>query len=92
MFKTQNGDEELNKDLLDGEPYGLTNANDETYEESKDGQQPKKKRKKHAVYGRLFINVNYCHYPVVRTVAKMHKIKLTYSDEEDWDIYWSDGA
>jgi len=38
------------------------------------------------------INVSYCHYPVVRTVAKMNKIKLTHSEEEDWDILWNDGA
>ena len=53
-----------------------------------------KKKKRHNRYknGRLYINVSYCHYPVIRTVAKMNKIKLTHSEEEDWDIYWSDGA
>lgn len=53
----------------------------------------KKKRSKYKTKnGRLIINVSYCHYPVVRTVAKMYKIKITSSNEEDWDIFWSDGA
>ena len=85
-------DDELNKDIIDyhkDDPYDILNPTDDPSEETKDG--PKKKRKK-AIYGRLSINVNYCHYPVVRTVAKMNKIKITYSDEEDWDILWSDGA
>ena len=51
----------------------------------------KKKRQKYKM-GRLYINVNHCHYPVVRSVAKIYNIKLTYSDEEDWDILWCDGA
>lgn len=52
----------------------------------------KKKKVKKVKQGRLFINVNYCHYPVLRTVAKQFKIKVTTSDEEDWDILWCDGA
>ena len=52
----------------------------------------KKKKKQKYKQGRLYINVNHCHYPVVRSVAKIYKIKLTYSEEEDWDILWSDGA
>ena len=52
----------------------------------------KKKRQKYKTNGRLYINVNHCHYPVVRSVAKIYNIKLTYSDEEDWDILWCDGA
>ena len=53
-----------------------------------------KKRKKKAInkYGRLYINVNLCHYPVVRTVSKMFRIKTTTNDDDDWDIMWSDGA
>jgi len=38
------------------------------------------------------INVNHCHYPVVKAVAKMYKMKVTTSDEDDWDILWSDGG
>ena len=37
------------------------------------------------------VNVSYCHYPVVRTCAKMNKFKITYSEDDDWDIYWQDG-
>ena len=53
-----------------------------------------KRRRKKAInkYGRLMININYCHYPVVKTVSKMFRIKNTNHDEDDWDIYWSDGA
>jgi tubulin polyglutamylase TTLL6/13 len=29
---------------------------------------------------------------VVKTVSKMFRIKNTNHDEDDWDIYWSDGA
>ena len=53
---------------------------------------PKKKKKNRNKMGRLLVNVSYCHYPVVRTCAKMNKIKVTYQEEEDWDIYWQDGA
>lgn len=52
----------------------------------------KKKKYKYKNIGRLLINVNHCHYPVVRAVAKAFNIKLTYSDDDDWDILWSDGA
>ncbi len=55
-------------------------------------QAKKKKKHKHKNKNRLFINVNYCHYPAVRAVAKLFKIKPTYNDDEDWDIFWSDGA
>ena len=41
---------------------------------------------------KLIVNVNQCHYPVVRTCAKMLNFKITTSDEEDWDIFWQDGA
>ena len=80
----------LNKDLIDDEPYLITDEQPE--EETKGDLAKKKKKHNRNKYGRLFINVNYCHYPGVRTVAKMNKIKITYSDEEDWDVYWSDGA
>jgi hypothetical protein len=53
-----------------------------------------KRRKKKAMnkYGRLMINISYCHYPVVKTVSKMFKIKTKSQEDDDWDIYWSDGA
>ena len=53
-----------------------------------------KRRKKKAInkYGRLMINIQQCHYPVVKTVSKMFKIKTTQQEEDDWDLYWSDGA
>jgi len=66
----------------------LATEPDEAIEESKQAKKKKKKSKGQ----RLFINVSYCHYPVVRTVAKNFKMKCTHHEDEDWDIFWSDGA
>ncbi len=42
---------------------------------------------------RLIMNVSSTKYSVVRYVAKsVYKMKLTCSDEEDWDIFWTDSA
>lgn len=38
------------------------------------------------------INLNHCHYPVLRTVAKIYKLRTTINDDDDWDIFWSDAA
>lgn len=38
------------------------------------------------------INLNHCHYPVLRTVAKLYHLKCTINDDDDWDIFWSDAA
>lgn len=39
------------------------------------------------------MNIAQTKYYVVRYVAKnMFKMKLTHSEEEDWDICWMDGA
>lgn len=57
-----------------------------------DEQKKKKKRKLKHRNQRLIVNISYCHYPVVRTCAKMNNFKITHNDDEDWDIYWQDGA
>jgi hypothetical protein len=47
----------------------------------------KKKRKKKSK--RLVMNVAQTKYQVVRYVAKnIYKMRLTYNDDEDWDICW----
>ena len=52
----------------------------------------KKKKSKNKNRQRLMINLNHCHYPVLRTVAKLYKLKCTINDDDDWDIFWSDAA
>lgn len=39
---------------------------------------PKKKKKHRHRNQKILVNVSYCHYPVVRTCAKMNKFKITY--------------
>lgn len=51
----------------------------------------KKKRGKNKKQ-RIIINLNHCHYPVLRTVAKIYKLRTTINDDDDWDIFWSDAA
>lgn len=42
---------------------------------------------------KLIMNVGWTKYSVVRYVGKkLNKMRLTCSDEEDWDICWQDGA
>ena len=39
------------------------------------------------------MNIAQTKYQVVRYVAKnIYKMKLTYNEDEDWDICWQDGA
>ena len=50
----------------------------------------KKRRRKKK---RLMMNVAQTKYMVVRYVGKkVYHMKLTRSDEEDWDVCWQDGA
>jgi hypothetical protein len=52
-----------------------------------------KKKKKKQSKKRLIMNIASTKYYVVRYVAKkIYNMKLTHSDEEDWDICWTDGA
>lgn len=39
----------------------------------------------------LVINVNYTQYEVLQDVADEMNMRLSYDDEEDWDIWWIDG-
>ena len=59
---------------------GITDAEKRPPEQSVDTMLISKKKRNKAKnrWGRLFINVSQCHYPVVRTVAKMYRIKCTY--------------
>lgn len=53
----------------------------------------KKKRRRVAHKKRLIMNVAQTKYYVVRYVGKkMYKMKLSRSEEEDWDVCWQDGA
>ena len=50
----------------------------------------KKRRRKKK---RLMMNVAQTKYMVVRYVGKkIYHMKLTRSDDEDWDVCWQDGA
>ena len=39
----------------------------------------------------LVINANYTQYEVLQDVADEMNMRLSYDDEEDWDIWWIDG-
>jgi hypothetical protein len=57
-----------------------------------EGEVSKKKKKRHHKK-HLLMNVAQTKYFVVRYVGKkVYKMKLTRSDDEDWDICWQDGA
>ncbi len=59
-------------------------------DETADGTQniKKKKSRNKNRNGRLIINICNSHYPVIKTVAKMYKLRTTISENDDWDIYW----
>ena len=44
------------------------------------------------IENRLIINLSHCKYPVLRTVAKLYNMRVSHSEEDDWDIYWQDSA
>jgi Tubulin-tyrosine ligase family len=53
----------------------------------------KKKRRRALQKKRLIMNVAQTKYYVVRYVGKkVYKMKLSRSEEEDWDVCWQDGA
>lgn len=55
--------------------------------EATNGTAKKKKRRTHKK--RLIMSVAQTKYYVVRYVGKkVYKMKLTRSDEEDWDVCW----
>ena len=40
----------------------------------------------------LVINVLYTQYEVLKDVGEEANFTLSYDEEEDWDVYWIDGA
>ena len=73
-----------------------TDRESATQNDQTKGQSEMKKAKKKKIGGgkkKLIMNIAQTKYYVVRYVAKnIFKMKLTHSDEEDWDICWMDGA
>jgi tubulin polyglutamylase TTLL6/13 len=52
-----------------------------------------KKKKRRTSKKKLIVNVAQTKYMVVRYVSKkIYKMRLTRSDDEDWDVCWQDGA
>lgn len=57
------------------------------------GTTKKKRRKTTQSKKKLVMNIAQTKYYVVRYVGKtLYKMKLTRSEEEDWDVCWQDGA
>jgi tubulin polyglutamylase TTLL6/13 len=40
---------------------------------------------------KLYVNIAYTQYPVIKEVAKMFNYKITRNDDADWDLIWLDG-
>lgn len=41
---------------------------------------------------KLYLNLAYTHYPIVKEVGKSYNFKITRNDDTDWDLIWLDGA
>ncbi|CAI2380111.1 unnamed protein product [Moneuplotes crassus] len=40
---------------------------------------------------RLYLNLAYTHYPVIKEVGRIFNFKITRKDDSDWDLVWLDG-
>ena len=50
------------------------------------------KVKKYVRKEKLYLNLAYTHYPVIKKVGKDFNFKITRNDDADWDLIWLDGA
>lgn len=41
---------------------------------------------------RLYINIAYTQYPIIKEVGKLLNFKITRNDEADWDLIWLDSV
>jgi tubulin polyglutamylase TTLL6/13 len=76
--------------LINEECDSPTNDQDQSEENSFEGQSPSKFKKSQR---KILLNTSLTKYSVVRKAAKHYKWKISKKeDDENWDVFWTDAA
>ena len=83
-------DEELsNVDDSSSEGSGSDDSENNDSDDGDESSPAKVQRKQHRE--RLYLNLAYTQYPIIKEIGKSYNFKITRNDDSDWDLIWLDG-